>query len=218
MPAYYPVFLNIEGKKCVVVGGGEVAERKVKALLDHGAGIVVISPSITQELHRLKEEGAIKVCPRDFRPGDLKDAVLVIAATDSPQVNTLVSHEGQAERILVNVVDNPADSNFIVPSLLRRGELSIAISTGGRSPALARKIRTELERKFPPEYASLTSLLAEVRQELKSRGKQVAAEAWQKYIDIDLLIGMLKQNRFGEARSRMLCALAGEEGPKKGIV
>jgi siroheme synthase-like protein len=208
MSDYYPIFLNIRGKKCVVVGGGGVAERKVRSLVEHNASILVISPHVSEGLAELAAQGVIKVARRDYRPGDLKDALVVIAATDDPEVNNLVADEGQRRGTLVNVVDAPQSSNFIVPSLVRRGDVCIAISTGGRSPALSRKIRTQLEQSFGPEYASLALLLSEVRREL--RGTQVDGDAWQGSLDLDLLLDMLKRGEFEQAKGRLISDLAGK--------
>lgn len=208
MSDYYPIFLNIRGKKCVVVGGGGVAERKVRSLVEHNASILVISPHVSEGLAELAAQGLIKVARRDYRPGDLKDALVVIAATDDPEVNDLVADEGQRRGTLVNVVDAPQSSNFIVPSLVRRGDVCIAISTGGRSPALSRKIRTQLEQSFAPEYASLALLLSEVRHEL--RGTRVDGDAWQGSLDLDLLLDMLKRGEFEQAKGRLISDLAGK--------
>ncbi len=208
MSDYYPIFLNIRGKKCVVVGGGGVAERKVRSLVEHNASILVISPHVSEGLAEMAAQGVIKVARRDYRPGDLKDALVVIAATDDPEVNNLVADEGQRRGTLVNVVDAPQSSNFIVPSLVRRGDVCIAISTGGRSPALSRKIRTQLEQSFAPEYASLALLLSEVRREL--RGTQVDGDAWQGSLDLDLLLDMLKRGEFEQAKGRLISDLAGK--------
>jgi siroheme synthase-like protein len=210
MSDYYPIFLNIRGKKCVVVGGGEVAERKVRGLVEHHPSILVISPHISEGLGELAAQGLIKVVRRDYRPGDLKDALVVIAATDDPEVNNLVADEGQGRGALVNVVDTPQSSNFIVPALVRRGDVCIAISTGGRSPALSRKIRTQLERSLAQEYASLALLLAEVRRELRGRRAEVGGEAWQGALDLDLLLDMLKKGEFEQARRRLLSDLVGK--------
>jgi siroheme synthase-like protein len=174
------------------------------------SSILVISPHISEGLGELAAQGLIKVVRRDYRPGDLKDALVVIAATDDPEVNNLVADEGQGRGALVNVVDTPQSSNFIVPSLVRRGDVCIAISTGGRSPALSRKIRTQLERSLALEYASLALLLSEVRCELRGRRAQVGGEAWQGALDLDLLLDMLKKGEFEQARRRLLSDLVGK--------
>jgi len=209
MSDYYPVFLNVAGERCVVVGGGEVAERKARTLLEQGASVVVISPAVVRGLSELAEEGRIEVSLSDYRHGDLHNALLVIAATDDPKVNAGVAREGKERGVLVNVVDDPELSNFIVPSLVRRGDITIAISTGGKSPALARKIRTELEQSFPPEYALLALLLSEVRNELKTRGLRLDGDTWQRGMDLDMLLDMLKKGEFEEAKKRLLSDLVG---------
>lgn len=175
MVDYYPLFLKVHNKKCVVVGGGEVAERKVESLVEGGARVTVISPTLTPGLRRRAEEGSVKVVPRPYQRGDLAEALLVIAATDDAQVNRGVAAEARKRGILVNVVDAPRLSSFIVPSVVRRGNLQVAISTGGRSPALAKRLREELERSFPPEYASLVRLAGQVRRQLRRKSARSRA-------------------------------------------
>lgn len=160
---YYPIFLNLERRLCVVVGGGPVAERKVLGLLDSGARVKVISPEVTGALRRLTEDGTISYIPRGYAEGDLKGAFLVIAASDAPEVNTSVWEEASGLGILVNVADLPKQCNFILPSVLRRGGLTLAISTGGASPALAKKLRTDLEAQIGPEYSALVDVLDHLR-------------------------------------------------------
>lgn len=191
----------------MVVGGGEVAERKVKGLVERGAEVRVISPELTPGLRRMAEEGKIQVESREYRRGDLKNALLAIAATDCVEVNREVAQEGGKKKVLVNVVDSPELSGFIVPSVVQRGELVIAISTSGYSPALARKIRSELESYFSPEYAWLPPLLAEVRQELKQEGKVVEGEDWQESLSIPTLLDMLRRGDRRAAREIVLAAL-----------
>ena len=207
MSTYYPIFLNIQGRKCVVVGGGEVAERKARALVEQGALVTVISARVSDGLAQLAEQRAIQISLRDYQPGDLEDALVAIAATDAPEVNIDVAREGRKRGVLTNVVDDPEHSDFIVPSLLRRGDVSIAISTSGKSPALARRIRTELEQSFAPEYASLALLLAEVRQELKRDGIHVEGNAWQKSLDLEPLLDMLRKGEFEQAKEKLLSNL-----------
>ncbi len=147
--SYYPAFLDLAGKKTVVVGGGRVAERKVRSLLKAGASVVVISPAITARLKRHVEKGNVTHIKRRYRRGDLKSSFLAIAATDSKDVNMRVARDAP---LLCNVVDCADLSNFIVPSSINRGALLIAVSTGGISPALARAIRLELEDFYGPEF------------------------------------------------------------------
>lgn len=153
-----------------MIGGGRVAERKVAGLLEAGARVKVIAPEVTEELSRLAEEGRIELELRPYRRGDLRGAFLVIAATDDPQVQEEVFAEAEEERIFCNVVDRPALCSFIVPSVVKRGRLQLAISTSGASPALARRLREQLEEQFGPEYEEYLELMARWRQEILARG------------------------------------------------
>ena len=201
---YYPVFLSIRGKKCVVIGGGQVARRKVMILLEHGASVEVVSPDLCSELSQLAESGKIRVLPRSYRAGDLQDAVIAIAATNNSNINLEVVKEARKRRVLVNVVDDAESSDFIAPSYMRRGDITIAVSTGGRSPALARKIRTRLEKDFGDEYALLALLLNEVRAEVKRQGIKVNGDAWQETLDLDLLSDLLRKGNREKARAILL--------------
>jgi siroheme synthase-like protein len=206
-PAYYPVSLNIKGRKCVVVGGGEVALRKVKALLEHGARVTVISPNLSPELVQMAEHGEITALNREYRAGDLKDSLVAIAATDDGDTNRQVVREAKNKAVLVNVVDDAEDSDFIVPSCLRRGDVTIAVATAGRSPALARKIRTSLEEKFGEEYAALARLVDEVRTELKQQGITVGGDDWQAALDLDELTELLRKGEKEKARALIMSKL-----------
>jgi precorrin-2 dehydrogenase / sirohydrochlorin ferrochelatase len=159
----YPIFAIIADKPCLVVGGGAVGERKVKDLRAAGARVTVVSRSLTSLLARLAAEGEIRYLEEDFSPPHLKGMFLVMGATDDPRVNAQVSAAAQARGIWVNIADAPELCTFIVPAQVRRGELTLAISTGGASPALARKLRQELEQQFGLEYGPYLDLLKEVR-------------------------------------------------------
>jgi len=214
--SYYPIFLDIEGKKCVVVGGGQVALRKVRALLDHGARVEVISPDLCPGLGRMFKQGKVHAVRRDYAEGDLAGAVIVVAATNDNDLNAKVAEEARARGVLINAVDDPQHCDFIVPSHLRHGDVTIAISTGGRSPALARKIRTELEKDLAAKYAPLASLVGGVRSELKRRGIKVSADDWQRALDLDNLTGILQANGAQEAKAALLEELlpaGGRVGP-----
>lgn len=201
---YYPLFLSISGRKCVVVGGGQVALHKVTTLLEHGAGVEVISPDFCAGLTQLAEKGKIAVVRREYRAGDLEGAVIAIAATDDRSTNLAVAKEARARAVLVNVVDDAGNSDFIAPAYVRRGDVTIAISTAGRSPALARKIRTKLEKDFGEEYASLAGLLGEVRSEVKRQGIKLDGDAWQEALDLDLLSELLSKEGKEKARAILL--------------
>jgi precorrin-2 dehydrogenase/sirohydrochlorin ferrochelatase len=158
---YYPAFLNISGKNVVVVGGGTIAERKVLTLIRAGAVVTVISPTLTKRLFREKEKNTIRHISRTYRKGDLSGSFLAIAATDIPSVNSKVAREATA---LVNVVDVPKECTFIAPSVVRRGPLTIAISTGGASPAFSKTIRKELEKTISPDVGEYLSFMGEMRK------------------------------------------------------
>lgn len=201
---YYPIFLNVRGKKCLVVGGGEVALRKVQSLLERGASVEVVSPTLCPELSRMAGEGTIQALQRRYKAEDLQAALVAVAATDDAETNEGVAAEARRRGVLVNIVDDPQHSDFIVPSYLSRGDVIIAISTSGRSPALARKIRTKLEKDFGAEYAQLALLADEVRSELKRQGIAADSDAWQEVLDLGPLVELLKYGKRQEAKEIML--------------
>ncbi len=205
--SYYPVFLGISGKRCVVVGGGEVALRKVRALLEHEAEVKVISPDLCLELAQMAEKGIVMVLPRSYNDGDLEGTFIAIAATCDSEINRKVAEEAREKKILVNVVDDPEHSDFIAPSYLRHGALTIAVSTAGKSPALARKIRTRLENDFGTEYASLAIIASEVRLELRQQGIKVNGDTWQEALDLDVLTRMLRAGQSEKAKATLLANL-----------
>jgi siroheme synthase-like protein len=208
---YYPIFLNLEGKKCVVVGGGKVALRKIKILLDCRAHVFVISPTSHPEITKLSKRKAIHWIPRAYKAGDLKNAVITLACTDMKSINRKVAEEARKSGIPVNVADDPEQSDFITPSFFKRGNLMVAVSTSGVSPALARKLRTMLEKSFGEEYASLLSLIGEVRSMLKEKGQKVGTEAWQKALDLDLLIQLMQIGQTEKAKTILLNKLKGHQ-------
>jgi siroheme synthase-like protein len=207
--AYYPVFLEMKDRSCVVVGGGPVAERKVEGLLASGARVTVISPELTPGLAALREEGRVHHVARCYREGDLEGYDVAVVGTDDGAVNADVAREGRRRRVWVNAVDDPVNCDFILPSVIRRGDVIIAASTGGASPALARRLREELEAFLSEDYAPLAELLQEVRQDLRSRGITVDAETWRKAIDGPLRSLLVHQRR-GEARAYLLASLGVE--------
>jgi precorrin-2 dehydrogenase/sirohydrochlorin ferrochelatase len=175
VPDYFAAFLDLRGRRCLVVGGGPVGERKARALLECGAGVVVVSPAVTPELSALAAEGRIELRLRAFRRSDPRGCTLAVAATGDPFVNRTVAAISRRRRMLVNVVDEPEHCDFIQPSLLRRGELQIAVSTGGQSPALAREIRRRLEGLFGPEYAQLVRRVGVERRAARATATTAAA-------------------------------------------
>lgn len=167
---YYPVFLDIQNRPCLVVGGGPVAERKVLGLLSAGAKVTVVSPRTTKKLGELAKEDRVKHQKGRFTPGMLKGFFLAIAATDSKEVNAAVWMEAEALGLPVNVVDDPAHCSFIMPSVVDRGSLTVAISTSGKSPLLAQRLREELEKIIGTEYETLVEILGAVRKKLLKNG------------------------------------------------
>ncbi|WP_080796961.1 precorrin-2 dehydrogenase/sirohydrochlorin ferrochelatase family protein [Arabiibacter massiliensis] len=167
--AYYPVFLDLQGMRALVVGGGEVAARKVVGLLDAGAQVRVVAAKACARLASWADEGLVELEERVFCPGDVEGAFVVFCATDDPQVNEAVFAEAEAAGVLVNVVDDPARCRFIVPSVVRRGALQVAVSTGGAAPAYAKRLRRELEERYPEDLAGFVELLAATRALVKER-------------------------------------------------
>ena len=209
-PTYYPIFLNIQGKNCVVIGGGNVALRKVKGLLECGAKVTLISPKPHPEIVKLSKRRAIHLIQRDYEKEDLENAVIAFACTDVKKVNRKVAEDAKEAGVLVNVADDPKPSDFIIPSFFRRGNLTVAVSTGGVSPTLARKIRTKLRKSLGKEHASLLSLIGEVRSTLKENGYRVGAEAWEEALDLDLLIRLLQEGKRERAKTILLRKLKAE--------
>lgn len=207
---YYPINLDLRGRECVVVGGGAVAERKVEGLLECGARVTVVSPELTPELLSLVEAGGIGWVNREYSPGALAGAFLVIAATDDRNVNQAVSDEAMSGGILVNVVDDPELCSFIVPATVKRGDLMVSISTSGSSPALARRIRGMVESCIGPEYGDLAWLLGELRDEVKSSHPAASDRlaAFDRIIDdaeiLRLLAAGEKEAAIGKARQCIL--------------
>lgn len=206
MTPYYPVCLDLRGRPCVVIGGGAVAARKVEGLLDCGAVVTVVAPALTPSLQAMQEAGAISARLRPYAEGDLEGAALAIAATDDREVNTRVAAEARARSVWLNAADDPERCDFILPAIVRRGDLQIAISTGGRSPALARRVREDLERLLPAEYADLLPLLADVRAELRQEGVDVPPERWQGALDEYVLL-RLRAGDLAGARERLRAGL-----------
>ncbi|MFZ0036868.1 MAG: bifunctional precorrin-2 dehydrogenase/sirohydrochlorin ferrochelatase [Candidatus Acidiferrales bacterium] len=164
----FPMFVKLRDRLCVVVGGGGVAEAKIPGLLEAGAKVRVIAPEATDAISEWAKEGRLDWAPRKFEPGDLSGAFVVIAATSALGVNQDVFHEADAQGILCNAVDDPERCHFYYPAIVRRGQLQIAISTGGFSPALAQRLRRELEAKFGPEYETWLEWLGTIRGVLRA--------------------------------------------------
>jgi precorrin-2 dehydrogenase/sirohydrochlorin ferrochelatase len=175
--AYLPIFLDVTGRRCIVVGGGPVAARKVQSLLDAGADVLVVSPSLIEALAKLAHEGRIRYQQREYSAGDLEGAALVYAATDDVRLQRRLHAEARARGIPINVADVPALCTFIAPAVLRRGPLKIAVSTEGASPAMAKRIITRLERLFGPEYGLALEILRAARHHLKANEPNIHIRA-----------------------------------------
>jgi precorrin-2 dehydrogenase/sirohydrochlorin ferrochelatase len=175
---YYPIFFDASRRRCVVIGGGPVAQRRIEGLLAAGASVTVVSPVITAALAKLVAQGALRHVARSYEPGDLAGCSLALVATDDAEANESIFTEAHLRGVWINSADDPANCDFILPAVVRRGELSVAISTGGASPATTRAIREELDTYFTADYARLVQIAGEVRQELKDKSLAVSADAW----------------------------------------
>ncbi len=200
--------MDLRGRRTLVVGGGGVAERKIKGLLASGALVEAVSREMNPGVMDLVSEGRVRWVARDFLEDHLRGVVLVIAATDSESLNHRVSLAARARGVPVNAVDQPADCTFIVPAVVRRGDLVIAVSTSGRSPALARRVREELEKAFGSEYGDLLRLMAGIRSIVLDRGlsQEENSRIFNELVDSDLLerVRMHDWERAGEILTRIL--------------
>jgi len=186
---YYPVYLDLNGRLAIVIGGGSVAERKAITLLRYGADVLVISPDVTTAIDALVAEGLIEHEQRGYVRGDLAGAFLVVCATDSTEVNRAVYQEAEGMGCLVNVVDVPELCNFIVPSIVQRGPMQIAISTAGAAPTVAKRVRKRLEHEFGPEWEPYVTLLGQVRRLVMDRvpgGEEVRKPIFEAIADSNL--------------------------------
>lgn len=166
---YFPFFVDIEGRRCLIVGGGRIALHKIKKLLPFSPEIRVVSPEICGEISRIP---GLILEQREFKPGDLDGAFFVIAATDRPEVNSEVSRLCRERGILCNAVDSPADCSFYFPALAQRGDITVGVSTSGKSPLIAAKLRSEAEELLTSELAEICALMGELRPEVRERFPQ----------------------------------------------
>ena len=202
MAKYYPILLNIQDKKCLVVGGGNVAWRKVCSLKEAGARVTVVSPEFC---HEMEKETGIERIQQKYDEGFLNGVLVVVASTDDEEVNKKVYYDAVKRGILVNVVDMPEFCSFIVPATISRGDLSISISTGGASPALARNIRENLEKQFGDEYGEFAKLLSETRRKIISEvsDESIRRDILQRIADLDML-DVVKEKGIAEAKKKIL--------------
>ncbi|HEX5531751.1 MAG TPA: bifunctional precorrin-2 dehydrogenase/sirohydrochlorin ferrochelatase [Methylomirabilota bacterium] len=203
---YYPVFLDLSDQPCLVVGGGPVAEGKVAGLLAAGARVTVVSPTVTARLADWAAEGRLLHLAREYRAGDVEGRRLALVATDDGAVTREVVAEGRARSVWVNAADEPARCDFILPAVIRRGRLVVAVSTGGASPAAARAIREELEGYLTEEHAALVELAAEAREDLRRRGVSPGPARWRGALD-ERLRRLIADRRYRQARARLAGSL-----------
>jgi precorrin-2 dehydrogenase/sirohydrochlorin ferrochelatase len=204
----YPVTLDLERRHCLVVGGGVIAERKVTGLLEAAARVTVVSPTLSPGLLALAGDGRFRWQPREFVAGDTEGFFLVMIATDDAAVNRAVAAEARRRGGLVNCADDPAWCDFILPALLRRGPLTVAVSTGGASPTMACLVRDELDATLSGDYGRLTEVVAEVRRTLRERGFPLDGERWAGGLD-DEVRRLVAEGRPDDARQRLLERLGG---------
>lgn len=210
MPKCYPISLNIEDRLCLVVGGGQVAERKARSLLECGAKVRLVSPAVTGGLRELAGEGRVEYIEDTYRKEHLEGAFLVIGATGSDEVNARVSADSMEKGLLVNVVDDPPRGNFYVPAVVRRGPLQIAVSTDGKSPLLSRKIKDQLEEIFPGGYGEVVSLIGRIREKvIRETGDHREKERRMASLLDGGTMSLLKEGKLDLAKERIKNAYLG---------
>jgi siroheme synthase-like protein len=202
--------LRLDGKKCLVVGGGQVATRKVQRLAATGAEVTVVAPDLSPELAAMVASGRVGWEQRAYQKKDLDGAALVFAATDRHTVNAAVGRDCEQSNIPVNLADDPVGSTFQVPAVVERQDLLLAISTGGRSPAFARQLRQELERALSPERLELLELYAELRDEWRRTGRPTTEAAWET-LD-EQALSLLRRGRRAEARQLLFAQVLAPVG------
>ena len=201
---FYPIYLSLKNKRVVVIGGGDVAQRKVESLLGTGAYITIISPEVTPRLESLAEANQIQIQRRAYAHGDCNGAMLVFSATDDAHVSTAVFREATKAGALVNTADQPALCDFIMPAVVRRGDIAIAISTSGKSPGLAARLRRKIAKVVGPEYAKFAELLSQARDEIRQTFLDVDERkaVHNRILDSDIM-DRLKRNDSAGAKRRL---------------
>jgi siroheme synthase-like protein len=199
---YYPVFLNLTNQLSIIVGGGTIAEGKVTGLLEADAKVRIIAPEVTPVMRELAESGKVTWEQRTYRDGDLEGAAIAISATDDPEVNHQVWEEANRRGILINVVDDVPYCNFIAPALVRRGDITLAISTNGKMPALAAHMRREMDKTFGDEYLQLLEMTSPMRVELgtKKLPYTTRQQLWRKLFEETEMIDLVRQGEEEAAR------------------
>lgn len=212
MTRFYPAFLHLEGRPCVVIGSGPIAEQKTVGLLHAGARVTVISPDPPRRLQDLASDGVIQIRRRAYEPGDLDGAFLAIVHSDDPDVRDRAWREAERRRVLINAVDDMPHCAFIAPAVFEQGDLTVAVSTAGKSPALAVRVRNRVGALLGPEYATLLSLLGDLRAEVGARVPDAAARTalWYRIVDSDA-IEFIARGDLAGARRRIAQLVADAE-------
>jgi precorrin-2 dehydrogenase / sirohydrochlorin ferrochelatase len=198
----YPVHLVVAGRRCLVVGGGRVARQKVRGLLDAAADVTVVAPQIDPEIEAL----GVTCQHRPYRSPEAGDYRLVIAATGDPAVNQAVYDDAEAAAVWINSADDPERCSFILPARIRRGRLTVTVSTGGHSPALSAWLREQLDAQLGPEYDALIGVLADVRREVQATGRGTESLDWRAALDSGI-VDLTRAGRLEEAKERLRACL-----------
>jgi siroheme synthase-like protein len=203
----YPVNLLVRGRRCVVVGAGRIAARKIEALLAAGAAVHVVAPDLGPEVQAWRDGGRVEVTERAFVPADLDGAWLATAATPDPAVNAAVYDAGEARRVFVNAADDPAHCSFTLMSVVRQGDLVVTIGTGGRSPALATYLKDHVRAEMGPEWGVLLDLLSEERERLRAAGTSSETVDWKQALDSGML-DLIRTGHVAQAKEVLRACLS----------
>ena len=203
----YPASLLLAGRRCVVVGAGRVAARKIDGLLEAGAAVHVVAPDLGPEVLGWRDAGRVTVDERAFQPADLDEAWLATAATPDPAVNAAVYEAGETRRVFVNAADDPAHCSLTLMSVVRRGDLVVTIGTGGRSPALATYLKEPVATEMGPEWEVLLELLSEERERLRAAGTSTETVDWRRAIDSGML-DLIRTGRVAQAKELLRACLS----------
>ena len=202
----YPANFIVAGRRCVVVGAGRIAQRKIEGLLAAGADIEVVAPEAVDGVQAMVTAGTVRWSARTFEPSDLDDAWLAVAATSTPEVNRAVFEAGEARRVWVNAADDPANCSFSLMSVVRRGDIVVTIGTNGRSPALATFLRDHVATEMGPEYETLLEVLSEAREAIRAGGRSSEDADWRRAFDSGIL-DLIRAGREAEARELLRSCL-----------
>lgn len=203
----YPVNLLVSGKRCVVVGAGRIAARKIEALLDAGADVYVVASKLDAEVRAWRDAGRLHAEEREFGPADLDGAWLATTATDDPAVNHTVFQAAEARHVWVNSADDPENCSFTLMSVIRQGDLVVTVGTGGRSPALAAWLKDRLTAELGPEYAVACDLLSESRESLRAEGRSTESVDWRRALDSGM-VELIRDGRTAEAKELLEACLS----------